>query len=45
MGFWAGLTSYVERGGQPQNFLRRKKTARGQSFRHTPKAERGRIAA
>ena len=44
-GFWAGLASYVERGGQPQNFLRRKMAARGQSFTATPRGERGRIAA
>ena len=41
-GFWAGLASYVERGGQPQNFLRRKMAARGQVFTATPKGERGR---
>jgi hypothetical protein len=44
-GFWAGLASYVEQGGQPQNFLRRKMSARGQTFRGVPKAERGRVAA
>jgi hypothetical protein len=44
-GFWAGLASYVEQGGEARNFLRRKMAARGQVFRHTPKAERGRIAA
>src|SRR5215213_7614400 len=40
-GFWAGLASYVEQGGEARNFLGRKMTARGQSFRQTPKAERG----
>jgi hypothetical protein len=44
-GFWAGLASYVELGGQRQNFLRRKMSARGQSFTATPKRERGRVAA
>ena len=44
-GFWAGLASYVEQGGEARNFLRRKMRARGQTFRHTTKAERGRIAA
>jgi hypothetical protein len=44
-GFWAGLTSYVEQGGEARNFLRRKMRARGQAFRQTPKAGRGRIAA
>lgn len=44
-GFWAGLASYVELGGRPGNFLRRKMAARGQAFRRTSKAERGRIAA
>ena len=44
-GFWAGLASYVEQGGMARNFLRRKMTARGQAFRQTPKAERGRMAA
>jgi len=44
-GFWAGLAPYVERGGQPQNFLRRKMGARGQQFVATPKRDRGRIAA
>ena len=44
-GFWAGLASYVEQGGEAHNFLRRKMAVRGQAFRHTPKAERGRIAA
>ena len=28
-GFWAGLASYVEQGGEARNFLRRKMTARG----------------
>lgn len=40
-GFWAGLASYVEKGGEARNFLRRKMAARGQSFTATPKAERG----
>ena len=44
-GFWAGLASYVEQGGEARYFLRRKMTARGQTFRYTSKAERGRIAA
>ena len=44
-GFWAGLASYVEQGGEARNFLRRKMTARGQAFRPTRKAERGRLAA
>lgn len=44
-GFWAGLASYVEQGGEARNFLRWKMAARGQSFRHTPKAQRGRMAA
>ena len=44
-GFWAGLASYVEQGGQTRNFLRRKMTARGQNWRHTPKAQRGHLAA
>ena len=44
-GFWAGLASYAEKGGDPRNFLRRKMAVRGRAFRHTPKAERGRIAA
>ena len=43
-GFWAGLASYVERGGQPQNFLKRKMAARGQTFTATPKRDRGRLA-
>ncbi len=33
-GFWAGLASYVERGG-----------ARGRDYHGTPKALRGRVAA
>ncbi|HWS86254.1 MAG TPA: hypothetical protein VN282_04795 [Pyrinomonadaceae bacterium] len=41
----AGLASYVEQGGEARNFLKRKMSARGQSFRLTPKAERGRLAA
>jgi hypothetical protein len=44
-GFWAGLASYVEQGGEARNFLRRKMRAREQAFRHTSKAERGRVAA
>jgi hypothetical protein len=44
-GFWAGLASYVEQGGEARNFLRRKMQARGQAFSDTPKAERGRMAA
>jgi hypothetical protein len=44
-GFWAGLASYVEQGGEARNFLRRKMSARGQVFRHTPKARRGLLAA
>ena len=44
-GFWAGLASYVEQGGEARNFLRRKMEARGQVFRHTPKAQRGRVVA
>jgi hypothetical protein len=27
-GFWAGLASYVERGGEARNFLKRKRNAR-----------------
>ena len=42
-GFWAGLASYVEQGGEARNFLRRKMTARGQTFTATPKGERGRL--
>jgi hypothetical protein len=44
-GFWAGLASYVEQGGESRNFLRRKMAARGQSPRATPKRRRGWIAA
>src|SRR5215204_3713356 len=44
-GFWAGLASFVERGGEARNFLRRKMAARGQDFTATPKAVRGRVAA
>ena len=44
-GFWAGLASYVEQGGEARNFLQRKMAACGQAFRRTPEAERGRIAA
>jgi hypothetical protein len=44
-GFWSGLASYAEQGGEARNFLKRKMSARGQLFRQTPKAERGRIAA
>ena len=44
-GFWAGLASYVEQGGEPRNFLKRKMSARGQAFTVTPKAQRGRMAA
>ena len=44
-GFWAGLASYVELGGEARNFLKRKMAARGQAFSHTPKGKRGRIAA
>ena len=44
-GFWAGLASYVEQGGEARNFLKRKMRARGQQFRPTPKTERGRRAA
>ena len=44
-GFWAGLASYVERGGEARNFLRRKMTARGQVFRPVPKSQRGLLAA
>ena len=43
-GFWAGLASYVEQGGEARNFLRRKMRARGQPFRATPKRGRGRLA-
>jgi hypothetical protein len=43
-GFWAGLASYVEQGGEARNFLRRKMSARGQVFTGTPKRERGRLA-
>ena len=43
-GFWAGLASYVEQGGEARNFLRRKMSAREQQFRPTPKAQRGRMA-
>ena len=44
-GFWAGLASYVELGGQPGNFLKRKMAARGQAYRPVPKRSRGRIPA
>ena len=44
-GFWAGLASYVEQGGQPGNFLRRKMAAHGQAYTATPTRARGRIAA
>jgi hypothetical protein len=44
-GFWAGLASYVEQGGEARNFLRRKMAARGQTFCPVPKAYRGRVAA
>jgi hypothetical protein len=44
-GFWVGLASYVERGGEARNFLRRKMGARGQSFQAVPKRERGRLTA
>jgi hypothetical protein len=44
-GFWAALASYVEQGGEARDFLRRKMAARGQAFRETSKAGRGRIAA
>ena len=44
-GFWAGIASYVEQGGEARNFLRRKMRARGQQFQSTPKAQRGRLAA
>src|SRR5688500_15514363 len=44
-GFWAGLASYVERGGEAHNFLRRKMRARGQAFRPVLKAQRGRVVA
>ena len=43
-GCWAGLASYVERGGEARNFLRRKMSARGQAFTATPKGDRGRLA-
>jgi hypothetical protein len=43
-GFWNGLASYVEKGGDARNFLRRKMTARGQVFRVTPERVRGRLA-
>ena len=42
-GFWAGLASYVEQGGEARNFLRRKMRARGQVFTATPKRDRGRL--
>ena len=41
---WAGLATYVGQGGEARNSLCRKMRARGQEFRHTPIAERGRIA-
>ena len=44
-GFWAGLASYVELGGRPGNFLKRKMAARGQAFIATPRRDRGRRAA
>ena len=44
-GFWAGLASYVEQGGEARNFLRRKMGARGQAFRPVLKSERGLLAA
>ena len=44
-GFRAGLASYVERGGEPRNFLRRKVGARGQVFTATRRRDRGRVAA
>ena len=44
-GFWAGLASYVEQGGEARNFLKRKMGARGQQCRATPRRERGRLAA
>jgi len=43
-GFWAGIASYVEKGGEARNFLRRKMTARGIDYRPTPKGRRGRCA-
>ena len=43
-GFWAGLASYVEQGGEARNFLRRKMGAPGQVFRATPQRNRGRLA-
>ena len=42
-GFWAGLTSYVEKGGEARNFLRRKMEARGQTFATVSKGQRGRV--
>ena len=44
-GFWAGLASYVEQGGEARNFLRSKMAARGRDFSPVPKAGRGRQAA
>ncbi len=41
IGFWVALAVYVERGGNPRNFLRNKFRARGQEF--TPR--QGRRAA
>lgn len=32
IGFWVALAVYVERGGNPRNFLRNKMRARGQAF-------------
>ena len=43
-GFWAGLASYVEQGGEARIFLKRKMGARGQSFTATPKRVHGRLA-
>src|SRR5215207_11267784 len=42
-GFWSGLASYVEQGGEARNFLRRKMAARGQSPCAMPKRDRGRL--
>jgi len=43
-GFWSGLASCVEQGGEARNFLKRKMRARGQAFTPTPKRDRGRLA-
>lgn len=32
IGFWVALAVYVEKGGNPRNFLRNKMRARGQQF-------------